>query len=748
MQLMTWQIARLGSRLGFVFEPYQRRVLHSGLGRFLDQPLDLAVGIIRPDGSERVLPFTATGEKLYACEQFERVNSITFRGYDPDLGLKFELNLHSPFYPQNEKICLLPAMYVELRVTWAHRVRWLKRTVTEPPEQVRLFIRIARPDTQITVASGRIDMRYDVPLVATYERSGYDAAHRVDAAPSDAPTVTVFDRLQSVTEGAQPLAASTSGGGGRGLALDLPVTPEGSGTKWRLIWGTHCAQPIMQVRHKPAKLRYNQYWSNLDEVMTYAQTTRDDNLAHSRRFEKLLEQAPFIAARRHIIAQGFHSYLANTFWCDVEGDATSTSGGEEWFSNWEGSCLYHSTVDVEYNVALFYFTCWPRLLKLTLNQWTGHGKLHTQSGGKILSHDMGVGLTANGQAYHHDMPVEENCDFLLLCQSYCHWTGDDEPLKQHAAFIKSLTQYLIWTDRDGSGFPSEGTANTIDDASPAVQYARRQTYLAVKRIMALLAAADLLSRAGDEQTATQCRDVVRHAVPKIEHEAWLGDHYAVCIDKDTSGLTDVWTGKPLPIAELTGWDDYSIYTSNGLLLPAMIGKQSPFDARRVTADLTSGIRETQSSYGCGHCSSDTTNVWVSQNLWRDLTGRYTGAVVPPLDSRYWDLQTFSNTGEQSFGFIDTYVGNELAFYPRGAVAFGHYLAGPRIRIDRLNDRGSKITIRPDRFRHSRWPLLPLADWEAGKIPVCVVDGLGNVTIEGEIESVTIVGNDEQSMIEP
>ena len=113
-------------------------------------------------------------------------------------------------------------------------------------------------------------------------------------------------------------------------------------------------------------------------------------------------------------------------------------------------------------------------------------------------------------------------------------------------------------------------------------------------------------------------------------------------------------------------------------------------------------------------------------------------IVPSLENSYWDLQTYSNTGEQSFGFIDTYIGNELCFYPRGATAFGYFLAGPRIRIDRLtNDEGSRISICPDRFRNSRWPLLPLADWKAGKIPVCVVDDVGNISIEGEIEPVVI-----------
>jgi len=734
MQLMTWQMARLGSRFGLVFEPHRKRVLHSALGRFFDQPLDLAVGLIDADGQERVLPFSEVGTPFYACEQFERINSITYRGFDEKQHLKFELNVHCPFYPQNEKVCIAPLIYLELRVTWTQRVRWVKKQ-NEPGETVKLFIRLNRPETDITVNDGRIDLNYEVPLRPTYERRGYDdtAAMKKDGKIDQAE---VAERIQSINTGSKAFEDEH----GKGLSLDLPITEEGSGTKWRLVWAAHTDVNLMEVRGTPARFRYVRHWPTLDSVMEEAVANRDDNLAHARRFEKLLEQAPLVQSRRHLIAQGFQSYLSNTFWCDV-------ADGTEWFSNWEGSCFFHSTVDVEYNISMLYFAIWPDLLRKTIDQWVHYGKEHAASGGAILSHDMGRGLPANGQSYPHDMPVEENANFLLLLQAYCHWTGDKEPIRMHADFVAELAQYLLWTDRDNSGFPSEGTANTIDDASPAIQYARKQTYLAIKRVTALQAAADLLERAGNKELASKCLAVAADAIPKIEREAWLGDHFAVCVDREAAGVTDVWTGKPLMTEEIKGWDDYSIYSSNGLLLPQMIGRDCPFDGKKMQSDIVSAIRETVTPYGCGHSSSDSTNVWVSQNVWRDLTGRYLGAIVPPLDSRYWDLQVFSNTTDQSFGFIDTYIGNELCFYPRGAVTFGHFLAGPRIRIDRLTDGVAKISICPDRYRNSRWPLLPLADWAAGKIPVCVVDGEGQVTIEGELEEVLICGPDASRVAE-
>ena len=92
------------------------------------------------------------------------------------------------------------------------------------------------------------------------------------------------------------------------------------------------------------------------------------------------------------------------------------------------------------------------------------------------------------------------------------------------------------------------------------------------------------------------------------------------------------------------------------------------------------------------------------------------------------------------GYIDTYINNYLAYNPRGIVVIGHLLAAPRLVIDRLAPGGAYITVDPDRHKPQRWPLLPLADWKAGKIPVCVIDHHGKVTIEGQIDPVIVHGN--------
>ena len=738
MQLMTWTLGRLGSRFNLLLEPCQRRVRHSALGRFLDAPMDLMVGLIEPDGTERVLPFTTRGTPLLNCEQFGRVNSVTYRGYSENYCLRFEFNLHSVFYPQNEDLCTLPAFYLEMRVNPGPKVRWCAAKGATP-ESVKLFIRLQRPDTQISAdmdadaAQARINLAYDNRLEPVGDAVG-TTAQRL---PKAGRQVRVFERITSLTPGAIPDAD------GQGLTLDLPVTEEGSGVKWRLVWGAFVGDPVLeqqtavesesQAAPLNGKFRYARRWKGLDEVMRSATARRDDFLALSRRFEKIFDQAPLQAADRHLFHQSFQAYLSNTWWCDME-------DGREWFSVWEGSCFFHSTVDVEYNVALLYLCLWPKLLGMALTQWPLVEKPHEPSGGSILSHDLGSGPRIGNQAYPHDMPVEENANYLLLLQVYSHATGDLSIAKQVTAFVERQAQYLLWTDRDQSGFPSEGTANTIDDASPATQYSRKQTYLAVKRLMGLAAAADMLQRCGgNTDLARRCTETVAADAVKIDQAAWYGDHYVVCVDRSATGVIDAWTGQPLMLDELTGWDSYSIYTGNALLLPLLSGQDCPINRQQLAIDVTNAARETLGRYGCGHTSSEVDNVWVSQNLWRDHLARFLDAKIPSYTDLYWDLQVMSNTEHQSFGFIDTYVNNNLSFYPRGITCIGWFLAQPRLIIDRLASSGVRISVEPDTHYPQRWPLLPLADWKAGKIPICVVDQQGRVTIEGQIDPIVVRG---------
>ncbi|MEM7577537.1 MAG: glycoside hydrolase family 52 protein, partial [Planctomycetota bacterium] len=377
---MSWTVARLGSRFSLLFEPQHRRVMHSAMGRFLDAPLDLSVGLVEPDGVERVLPFTERVDRdfvepLYNCEQFDRINSVTFRGYSAAYRLRFEFNVHSVFYPQNRRLCLTPAMYLEMRVNAVDNVRDIP-SAGPTPEQIKLRLRIGRADTKIVASPGRIELAYANPLEPRHGLERNDLAP-----PEDFADVQVRERIVSLNPDAAPLDEED---GRLGLELNLPVTEAASGVKWRLVWGAHVDQPVLRVRREgrtcPAKFAYTDYYPDLDAVLTEAVQRRDEYLALSRRFEKIIEKAPLDLAQNHLLNLSFQNYLANTFWCtgldESEVDPEDGPLRFPWFSVWEGSSLYQSTIDVEYNAAMFALTLWPDLLKLQLQQWPQFARPH------------------------------------------------------------------------------------------------------------------------------------------------------------------------------------------------------------------------------------------------------------------------------------------------------------------------------------------------------------------------------------
>ena len=739
MQLMSWQIARLGSRFGMLFEPYKQRVMHSAMGRLLDRPMDLCIGMVEADGTERTLPFTTHGKPFINCEQFERFNSITFRGYSGKHNIRFELNIHSPFYPQNEKLCLLPVYYLEFRVHHVIHARW-KQQADEPEKKARLFLRIKRPNTQIFVDGKQIHMRYDNHLSFNADRSS--PYPETNLPPEGGPTVTALERIVSMNPEAVPTEE------GDGLTIEMPVTMPDQGMKWRLMWCAHVAEPFAKVKRGgevyDARFRYTDHWETIDDVVAEALEKRDDHLAHSRRIEKLVQQAPMNIAQQHLLSQAWQTYQANTFWLSHEDPGIKLDKSPEgtrasWFSVIEGSRLFQSNLNAECNASLFYLAMWPGLLRMLLSQFLDRMSKHESSGGMTVDHDLGAGLDMTAPVYDHPSPSDQNADLLSLLQAYTRWSGDASFAKQFHGQITGLAKYLDWTDRDHSGFPSAGVSTTHSSRySPAFRSSPKQTYLAVKRVVALRAAADLLKHADTPDVAPDAKHFEKQAdtsVPKIVEEAWYSDHFMVCVDPAfTQGV-----GHDLA-------NVYCIYNANAELLPMLVGMPTAMPTDLLIKDLASGKRETTRRYGCCNTTLETDHLRISQNLWRDMLARYLHLKWPSSASHYWDMQVMCNTHLQSKGFVDAYITDNLAHYPRGITAMGYLLTGPRLIIDKLapGASGTYITIDPDRTRTARWPLFPLADWKAGKVPIAVVTDDGEVRIESEVDPIIVHGQDKPS----
>jgi hypothetical protein len=324
------------------------------------------------------------------------------------------------------------------------------------------------------------------------------------------------------------------------------------------------------------------------------------------------------------------------------------------------------------------------------------------------------------------MEVEENSSYLLLLAAWALFTGNTEQASKKLPLCRRLAEFVVRADSTGNGIPDRGTANTIDDAGPAVQYGREQVYLAVKVQAALWALAELEQKCGARDSqAERWRAATSKGIKAVEAEAWLEDHYAVTLDRTTEGLTDPWSGESLPPGELAGWDAYSIYTANGLLYLFLSGVRMPrWKINRFAEDIESACQATMTPYGSRHSSAADRIVWFSQNMWRDYVAAYLGVDMLNNVERYWDYQVTTGDNWRASLYYDTTEQNNLSFYPRGVTVFGMPLSAAGLGLNRVDRR---LVLHPVRSTLSV-PLLPLADWEGMRIPVLVVKSREGVAL--------------------
>lgn len=86
MNLHATPVSRLGSRFTLVLDPYAKHVLHSALGRWIDLPMHLTIGVETEGGEVVALPFTKQVGTFDAVEQELRLCGVryTAHGVQPD----------------------------------------------------------------------------------------------------------------------------------------------------------------------------------------------------------------------------------------------------------------------------------------------------------------------------------------------------------------------------------------------------------------------------------------------------------------------------------------------------------------------------------------------------------------------------------------------------------------------------------------------------------------------------------------
>jgi xylan 1,4-beta-xylosidase len=686
VQLMCDAVAVLGSRHGLCWFPAGKTCGILRFDRFEALPeVHLRAGI-RLGNREITFPLYPEGGGFAFHDQRTSPCTMALIGIDAATNIKVTLTVATPFRPRDAAFSTVPVIALRLTVEQRPgRFRWVRKAPL--PTEAELFLEISGPGIAVAESGpDSVDLRFE---------SGRSVMHPGDedqrqADPTPEPQ---HDRLL-VTTGARE---------GLGFTRRVPLQYE-QPASLEVAWCTHSA-PVFEAWGTRLPFKYAERFADLDAVAAWARAHVGDVWANAARVDGLISDNDCSAGANHLLAYSLHAWLACSWWtvttlAPAAGPLRSIGGpahGQttDRFAVWEGTCYCLSSVDVEFSQAPFYLTVWPELLGYQLDAWPNYTEDGTASlgargrGTRYQAHDIGAHATAGGSVCAQPMEVEENCNYVILAYSYWRTTGEDGPLQRHQETIRRQLDFLIAADSTGDGVPDLAVINTINDGSPALHAGNKQTYLGVKAAAAFAVGAEMLSHVGRPQDAARFRARAALARATVEARAWLGDHYAVLLDK-AGRARDAWTGIVTGMDEVPGWNAAHIFTANALAILDLAGYQIGFDNERIITDLRTALRRCLHTYGCVH-SDDRPPLtsapealpglkgvvrnpgWVSANMLRDLVALRRGVDLRDLADRYWEWQVIINTQERKH-FHDSFGGNDLSWYPRGLAWWGLFSA--------------------------------------------------------------------------
>ncbi len=702
MQLICDVVAVLGSRHGVVFRPGER---HCRILRwdpwYMEWPKCGIRAGLRLGEEEIVFPLTPRGKLFELVDQRLETCQTRWIGLHAASATRVCLQATTPFRPRDARFSTVPVIGFRLEVSALQGV-FEQIPKTLDLRTVVLFLEWESLDESVRLEADGESWCLHFSSLACYPRPG-DNRRQV----RERRLLPQTDRLITTN------GEITNRGFRRMVDLQDPQPLD-------VFW---CAAPapVCEVFGTLRPFYYTRYWPRMEAVVDWARQDGEEIFHNAKRVQAIVSDNDSPVAANRLLSYTLHNWLANTWWLDGEGDG--------WFSVWEGLCGYHGTVDVEFTQAPFYLAVWPELLLLQLREWTSFFRDGQEivgpagTGSLYLSHDMGMYCRIGEQIYPHDMAYEETANFLLLLDACASRTGHLQIVEEQEKIVRSLCLFLEKCATTGDGLPDLGVANTIDDASPAVQYGTGQVYLGVKGHLAFLAAARLLAK--DGPMAEKYLAQARRMAATIEEKAWRGDHYAV-LCRPGGRLTDPWTGRSYEVEELPGWDAAHIYTANAMAVARMSGLTGFLSEERLEQDLSSSTRRCLQEYGCVHSDYGNTTVtadalqeglrgasvnpgWISMNILRDLVAYRLGLPGGNLLERYWEWQVMNNQMGRCKLFFETFGGNHLCYYPRGVAIWGIFEAQTDLAIDM---RQKLFSFRTS-GREIGAPFLLQADWEKG-----------------------------------
>ncbi|MFW6437894.1 MAG: malectin domain-containing carbohydrate-binding protein, partial [Armatimonadota bacterium] len=604
------QLGKLGSRVAINPRPQQGVWWQSPLGHaeyrsaYFDPPeVDFRQQAARYVFGVRVgdvthsLPFDDRLEHFSKIDQTETMSELSYQCASPELPVDARFTWGAPFYPGDVELSTAPYLTLQVDVTNnSHRAQSGEVLIGRSlpiGEPMRAFSEDGLTGLRRAAEVFELptEERWVIDDTSGFEMHTSGMPLSVGASDETIPTRTDTDgRIVIPIVWEQPFG---------GLTWEFSLNP-GETKNCRIVYVGWADGPVQNVSGADQRFKYHDFFDSPHDVARYAFDNWDAIRERCAFVESVVEDATLPESLKQLLAFATHSYLVNTWW-------TTTPAGEDFFTVWEGCCQLQSTVDVEYNIAPFYFSLWPELLRMELDQWPGH----IEDG--VLAHDMGVGLEVNGMAYWHPMEIEENTNYVLLLHHYWRHSGDREIVERNFAAVQELLQWVTDADTDHDGLPEEGLYNTIDQGSPAIQYAPDQVYLAVRQIAAYQAGAQMAREVGEAAVADAWLQRANLTATTLANEAWLDDHFVVALNQEEQatsgrGRSDSYGGAGMEMEDdgadyigwedqqhyegsseastMRGWDSYSIYTTNGLVYPMRSGMMvDGLEIERLREDL-------------------------------------------------------------------------------------------------------------------------------------------------------------------
>jgi hypothetical protein len=547
------------------------------------------------NGVTRILPF-ADGATFLHCGQQISALTTQIGAADPELGLSMTTTFRSLFYPQDMPFSAAPCYTIEIEVGGheATEAEIIFGLPLKNPEQVANGFRSVEP----------------IVFPAGIDHDG------IDGLTFD-QTISAENARLSHEDGYATLRIAISVAAGETQSVTI-------------CHAGYIAEPTLNVQGVPRKFGYTDLWGNSAEVIQWHTQNSAKITANSHFFESTIEEATLPSELKQIMAATFKGLAANAWW-----------GTDNWFTIMEIGA-YHATLDVDYQLCLFFFQYWPQLVGTMLDQWA----TYYTAGSGYMAHDIGQHLEATGNRYGGSgsaMKVEENCNYILLLWYYWQATGDAAILDDKRSLLGELADFLIAADTNGSGLPNRYCDNTNDWGSTLITTSEEQSYHGVRLVMAFSALAELAAGWGDDQFAARCRAQAALCNASLE-SGWLGDHY------------------PISLADPDSFHHYSMWTTHGLLYPLRGGLATPIDLEKLKIDLISSTARTLREHGTVHSSADIRG-WLTQNLWRDCIAAYLGIDHTHLLRRYLGHGEYVSYEETTI----LEVANELMVVP-GATA--------------------------------------------------------------------------------